>query len=218
MGSYRATHMTTTGNGRYIVISTKAVDDQEKNTPAPAQAKIFVYDTTDAKIITSFETLPGLTHTGAIAGGEGTSVLALSANPQQADLLWHERDAVLYSFDALTGQIAWQKLLPSPVGFVANENFDNTANFDFQRGPDGMIWTYTGGQIQSPDSERDWGLTLENARLVRINPTTGGIQVVGLVGTTGRIVFLGKDLYLTGGSKYHVAGAEYLRRIRNVVP
>jgi hypothetical protein len=67
------------------------------------------------------------------------------------------------------------------------------------------------------DPEKAWGLACEDASLIRIKPEDGSITVVGKIGTVGRMAFSGKDLYLTGGSKYHKTGAEYLRRVKEVV-
>jgi hypothetical protein len=219
LGNYRVTHLTTTGEGRYVVLSTKAVRDQAANVPAPAQARIFVYDTVERKMRPGFETLPGAIHSGAIAGVSGTRVLAFTLDPEgPADKPWQERGSVLYAFDALTGKIAWQKKIPFPIGFTVNENFDGTVGFDFKLGPDGQVWTYTGGKMVAVNPEKPWGLSCEEASLVRVNPEDGAITVVGKVGTVGRMAFLGKDLYLTGGSKYHTSGGEHVRRIRSVVP
>ncbi len=218
LGNYRVTHMATTGNGRYVVLSTKAVFDQERQIPAPAQAKMFVYDTVQQRLARDFETLPGVAHTGAIADGGGTRVLALTLAPEPAEAPWHERGSVLYAADVVTGEVVWQKAIPYPIGFVVNENFDNTVPFDFARGPDGMVWTFTGGEMRSVNPEKDWGLVYENAYLVRIAPDDGAITVVGKVGPAGRLTFSGRDLYLSGGSKYHTSGADALRRIRNVLP
>lgn len=219
MGCYRVTHMTTTGAGRYVVLSTRAVRDQEKNIAAPKQAKVFVYDTAEKKLLRSFETLSGAEHTGAIAGVSGTNVVALTLDPDGApDRKWNERGSVLYAFDALTGKVVWQRKLPYPVGFPINENYDGTVGFDLKLGPDGKVWTFTGGEMIATDPEKPWGLTLENACLVRVSPEDGAISVVGKVGRVGRMAFLGKDLYLTGGSKYHNADAECLRRISKVAP
>jgi hypothetical protein len=214
---YRVTHLTTTGAGRYVVLSTKAVRDQAGNRPAPDQARIFVYDTTTRAMIKDFETLRGAIHTGAIAGADGTRVLALAPDPEDASTNWSQRASVLYAFDALTGEVAWRKKLPYPAGFVINDNYDNTVGFDFRLGPDGHVWTFSGGQMRVIDPEKAWGLACEDASLIRIKPEDGSITVVGKIGTVGRMAFSGKDLYLTGGSKYHKTGAEYLRRVKEVV-
>jgi hypothetical protein len=216
MANYRTTHMTTTGGGRYVVLSSRTVEDQQNAIPAPATAKIFVFDTETGKL-TSFPTIDGISHTGAVAGADGTRVLAITLAPGPADTPWNERGSVLYAFDAVSGKIEWRKDLPYAIGFLINENYDTTGPFDFRRGPDGMVWTFTGGEQRVVDPERQWGLSYEDARLVRIDPSDGSIHVAGLVGRAGRMAFQGKDLYLTGGGKYHTTDAEYLRRIKGVV-
>lgn len=220
MGNYRTTHLTSVSNGRYMVMSTRTVLDQETTVPPPPQAKIFVYDTKTATL-NSFETLAGINHTGMIAGGVGdsTTVLAITSDPAPADKDPQDRGSVLYAFDALTGKVLWQKKLPYANGFIPNENYDGTVGSQMSLGPDGMIWTWTGGKLAVVDPERSWGLSYEDAKLVRIDPANGDIHVVGMVGMAGKFAFLGKDIYLTGGSKYHSQDSDaiYLRRIKGVL-
>lgn len=220
MGSYRTTHLTAVGNGRYMVMSSKTVMNQDTGEAPPAQARIFVYDIQEGKL-TSFETIKDVNHTGAIAGapGDSTTVLAITSYPYPAEEKPENRASLLYAFDALTGKVLWQKKLPHACGFIPNENFDGSVGFQMITGPDGFIWTYLGGKMAAVDPARHWGLAYEDARLVRINPANGEIHVVGIVGTAGKMAFLNKDVYLTGGSKYHLegSGSEYLRRVKNVL-
>lgn len=220
MTNYRITNMVAVGNARYMVMSTLTVRDHEGKHPIPEQAKIFVYDIQEGKL-SSFETIAGLKHTGAIAGaaGDSTTVVALTRHPSFTGEYADHKESLLYAFDALTGKVLWQKKLPYPAGYNAAENYDASVGFNLTLGPDGYVWTFLGGALKQVDPARDWGLSLEDARLVRINPANGDIQVVGVVGMVGKMAFLGKDLYLGGGSKYHLegSGAEFLRRVKNVL-
>lgn len=217
MGHYQTTHLAITGQGRYVVLSSRAVRDHAKpDEPTPGQGRIFVYDTAERQL-THFDPLPGGIHAGAIAGATGTLVVALAPDPSDTSTNWTHRRSLLYAFDARTGAVAWKKPLPAPAGFTISENFDAAINFDFRTGPDGFIWTFTGGRMLAVNPDKPWGVSCEEAVLVRIAPADGAIIPVGKVGRAGRLAFQGNDLYLSGGSKYHTVDANYLRRIRNVV-
>jgi len=217
--NYQITHITAAQKGRYIVVSTLAVRDQATGRPAPAQGKIFVFDTTEGRLVRDFEPVRGAGFAGAVAGGEGDLVLGLTYDGDIADLKpWENPWSILYAFDVATGRIVWRKRLPWGVGFLTNENFDHTDGFDFHMGPDGKVWTYVGGRMEVVNPEIRWGLACAGASLARIDPASGRIEVIGKIERCGEMAFQGKDLYLSGGSKYYADGNEYLRRIRNIVP
>jgi len=214
MAHYRCTHAVVTGKGRYLVISTTTVRDQVTGKPAPDTAKIFVLDT-QTGTFNSYPTIKGIKHTGTIAAvDEGTTVVAMARHPDDGE------HSLLYAFDALTGKILWQKRLPYHHGLPPIGNFDNSVGYDVRLGPDGKIWFYTGGKMKVVDPDRDWGVSYEDARLARVDAATGQIEVVGLIGPVGKMLFVDKDLYLTGSSKYHLpgSGSEYLRRIKGILP
>lgn len=216
--NYQISFITAAKKGRYIVVSTLAVRDQATGRIAPPQGKLFVFDTTEGRIVRECEPVKGALFAGAVAGGDGDTVLGLTYDPEVPDLKpWEIPWSVLYGFDVTTGKVTFRKRLPWGVGFLLNENFDHNDGYDFQTGPDGKVWTYMGGEMKAVNPEKRWGLAYENARLVRIDPKDGRIEVMGKVDRCGEMAFQGKDLYLSGGSKYYANGNEYLRRIKGVV-
>jgi hypothetical protein len=216
--NYQISHITAAQKGRYIIVSTLAVRDQATGRIAPPQGKLFVFDTAEGKIVRACEPVKGALFAGAIAGGEGDVVLGLTYDPEAPDLKpWEIPWSILYGFDVVTGKVTFRKRLPWAVGFLTNENFDHNDGFDFQTGPDGRVWTFLGGKMEVVNPEIRWGLAYAGARLVKIDPRTGSVEVVGKVDRCGEMAFQGKDLYLSGGSKYYAEGNEYLRRIRGVV-
>ena len=234
--NYQIIRITAAGDGRYIVISTKAVRDEASGTPAPKEAKLFVFDTTEAKVIREIVPVPGAEMAGHIAGAGGNTVLGLTYDPadrerelKPPEAVEHikgrektygllDRNSILYKVDVATGKVVWTRKLPYPVGMRTNENFANQDGFDFRLGPDGKVWTFTGARFVPVNPEKKWHYSYTNCVLARIDPENGGVEVVGKLDRGGEMAFVGRDLYLAGGCKYLIEKNQYLRRICKVVP
>jgi streptogramin lyase len=178
--NYQIRYMTTVDNGRYIVISTHSTNDQTLKKPKPSCGRLFVLDTVTGKITRWIEPLPDCLDAGVIAGDNNGCVLGLSFPDE------NRKDTKLYRANVKTGKI----LFIHPIGIPINlEHYGNeTEPFDFQMGPDGMIWTF-----------------FRKRHLVRIDPKTGDINVVGkLPSPGGQISFLGNDLYMAGAPDLRV--------------
>ena len=228
---YQVHHMTTAANGRYVVASTKAVRDAVGGQPEPESARIFVFDTALMSIVREIEPVAKSKMSGPIAGVGGPFVLGLTYNPADREgAKEHERfplfygyadkSSILYKLNVETGQIVWRKTLPYPAGFRMNENAARQDGFDFRLGPDGRVWTYTGGRFAPVNPSHAWHYSYRGTDLclVRIAPDDGRIEVVGKLDRGGEIAFSGRDLLLSGGCKYLEPANQSLRRIRNVVP
>jgi hypothetical protein len=83
----------------------------------------------------------------------------------------------LYGVDVRTGELLFRKTLPDVVPF---KWMLGTAQWDYVKGPHGSVWT-----------------TLGNV-LVRIDPLDAHVEVIGRLPATGRMTFVGDDLYLSG--------------------
>ena len=252
--TFKIAYMTTAGDGRYVVMSTICVRDQTGKLPTPTDAKVFVFDTQSGKLARDFVAVPKAATSGAMAGVGGPFILGLTYDPsdrpeklapEQMDKDLKEKSgkyglldkhSILYKANVETGEIVWTKRLPYPVGFRTNENFDHHDGFDFKRGPDGMIWTFTGARFTLVNPTRRWhyayvnakliedekapdGFRLEdmNCALVRIDPKDGTVHVVGKLSHPGEMAFVGRDVYFAGGDKYLLHDNTWLRRIRRVV-
>jgi hypothetical protein len=176
-------------DGQLIVISTIRAADELNNNRAPDQAKLFVYDVREQKIVREIVPVTKARTTGLIVEVAPGRLLGLTSDPQ------HASASILYGVDLTTGERLFTKPLPSPVSVDAywphwlDPSYEYHA---FVRGPDGLVWTY-----------------LKDV-LVRIDPKDASVQVVGKIDSVGWPTWVGRDLYL--------AGSEQLRRIRNVVP
>ncbi len=176
-------------DGRLIVISTtRAADELNENQP-PEEAKLFVYDVNQRKIVRQIVPIAKARATGLITEVAPGRLLGLTTDGE------HRERSILYGVDVTTGEVLFTKALPLPVSIDAYWPHWVDASYEyhaFVRGPDGFVWTY-----------------LKDV-LVRIDPQEAGVQVVGKVDPPGWPTFVGRDIYL--------AGSEQLRRIRNVVP
>lgn len=165
------------------------------------------------------------------AGNRGPRVLGITFNPADhlperkqgrfaLDYGYADRTAILYCVNIETGAVLWKKLLPYPVGFRTNENAMGKDGFDFRTGPDGKIWSYTGGRFTPCTPDKDWWFAYlgPDVCMIRINPEDGAIDVVGKIAHPGEIAFSGRDIILSGGDRYLLETNMNLRRIRNIVP
>ena len=175
-------------DGRLIVISTIRAADELNDNRAPEEAKLFVYDVSEQKIVREIVPVAKGRTTGLIAEVAPGRLLGLTSDPEQARTQHplrrgrgHRRSAV-------------PKDLPSPVSIDAywphwvDPSYEYHA---FVRGPDGFVWTY-----------------LKDV-LVRIDPKDASVHVVGKIDPVGWPTFVGNDVYFSG--------PEQLRRIRNIV-
>ena len=228
--NYQVHYMASTGNGRYLVLSTQTARDLIGKTPKPESAKIIIFDTLEMKVVRDLVPVKGAELTGPVAGSGGTTVLGITYNPaDRIDPDWKgkypitygqkDKTAILYKIDAATGKVLWTKTLPYPVGIRTNENAMGKDGFAFELGPDGKVWTYTGGKFIPCNPKKKWNYSYlgRDLALVRIDPKDGAIDIVGRLDWPGKIAFSGRDIILDGGCRYLVEKNTYLRRIRGVV-
>ena len=174
--------------GRLIVISTIRAADELNNNQAPEEAKLFVYDVSEEKVVREIVPMAKGRTTGLVAEVAPGRLLGLTSNPEQSGR------SILYGVDVTTGEVLFAKDLPSPVSVDdhwphwVDPSYEYNA---FVRGPDGFVWAY-----------------LKDV-LVRIDPKDASVHVVGKIDPVGWPTFVGNDVYFSG--------PEQLRRIRNIV-
>jgi hypothetical protein len=181
--------ITAADNGRLIVISTIRAADELNNNKSPEQAKLFVYDVSEKKIVREIVAIPKARTTGLIAEVAPGRLLGLTSAPERSE------GSILYGVDAASGEVLFTKALPSPISTDSHwpHWVDPSYEYNgFVRGPDGFVWSY-----------------LKDV-LVRIDPKDAAVHVVGKIDPAGWPTFVGRDLYLSGN--------EQLRRIRNSIP
>lgn len=172
--NYQIRHMTSVDNGRYIVISAHATDDQTLKKKKPACGRLFIFDTAAKKIVKTIDPLPDCNDVGVIVGVGKDSVLGLTYPDTD------RKKTKLYRVNIKTGKMAFIKELNVPI--VLNHYGNQTEAFDFHLGPDKKVWTILG-----------------HYHLVKITPESGDIEVVGKLPTiAGRMAFSGNDLYFSG--------------------
>jgi hypothetical protein len=179
-------------DGRLIVISTSRAADELNHHQAPEEAKLFVYDVNEARIVREIVPLPQGRATGLITEVEAGRLLGLTVDTVDPE---KPGSAVLYGLDVATGEVLFRKTLPSALtsdGYWPHWVDPSFEYLDLTHGPDGFVWTYL------------------NDVLVRIDPQDTSVHVVGRIEPLGRPTFVGHDVYFSG--------PEQLRRIRNVVP
>ncbi len=175
-------------DGRLIVISTIRAPDELNDNRAPEEAKLFVYDVSEQKMVREIVPVAKGRTTGLIAEVAPGRMLGLTSDRERPGR------SVLYGVDVTTGEALFTKDLPSPVSVDdhwphwVDPSYEHNA---FVHGPDGFLWTY-----------------LKDV-LVRIDPKEASVHVVGRIEPVGWPTFVGSDVYFSG--------PERLRRIRNIV-
>ena len=177
-------YMTPVAGGKYLVMSTFPKKDTELGKPTPKAGKLMVWDAAQAKVVREIAPFEKGSWTGMILGLDDRRVLGLTKNP--AD----DKTYYLYGVDILTGKVAFRKLVPNPETQIRPSTHQGKYRYDLFPGPDGKVYTFM------------------QHRLVRIDPETTMIEVVGYIGAPGDMVFVGNDLYMSG--------TDAVRRIRGV--
>jgi len=159
--------------GRLIAMSTSAAPDELNGNRTPEEARLFVYDVTQARIVREIVPVPKAATTGLVIDVAPDRLLGLTLDPERP------KAAILYGVDITTGDVLFRKTLPWPV----SENRwyrrrDKTP--DFVPSPDGFVRAF-----------------LKNA-LVRINPKDASVHVAGRIDVPGSPTFVGNDVYFTG--------------------
>ena len=169
--NYQINSITSASDGKYIVVSTLPVRDVTLHKPTPKQGKLFVYDTSQGKIVREIEPFENSVGTGFIVGVGRDRVLGMTAAPAG------EKASVIYGLHAESGEVAFVKKIPFPMDVRIGSN--QREPWDYRLGPHGHVWTYV------------------NRVLVRIDPKDASIQVIGKPARGGRLAFSGSDVYLS---------------------
>jgi len=176
-------------DGTLIVISTIRAADERNNNRAPKEAKLFVYDVGEQKMVRDITPIAGARTTGLIVEVAPGRLLGLTTERARSS------GSILYGIEVSTGEVHFRKPLPSPVSTDAYWPHWVDPSYRYEHltlGPDGFVWAY-----------------LKDV-LVRIDPKDVRVHVVGRITPVGYPTFVGRDIYLSG--------SEQLRRIRGVVP
>lgn len=172
--------------GRLIAISTVTAADELNDNQAPDEAKLFLFDVAEGKIVREIVPVAKGRTTGLVTEVEPGRLLGLTTDREHPDR------SILYGVDVATGEVLFRKSLPSPVSTDAYWPHWVDPSYEYAsltRGPDGFVWTY-----------------LKDV-LVRIDPKDASVSIVGKIDPVGYPTFVGKDIYLSG--------SEQLRRIRS---
>ena len=197
---YEILHVSPAYGGDKIVMASKVTIDNRTG-KTPDTAKLFVFDVKEEQITDAFEPIPGakaFTKLVEVSPGRMVGV--------SMDVNWREyygstdgTPFVLFALDLKQRKVVARAKPSAPIWAFQHGYRDGQ---HFKLGPDGFIWTYMGQERERP-------------ALVRIDPRTLDVHIVGAVDGMGPLVFVGKDLYR--GSE-HKAGEDGLRRARDIVP
>jgi len=190
LSGYMVHWITPALGGRLIIISTSTAADEQNNSRQTDEAKLFVYDVIEQKIVREIVPVAKARAAGLITEAAPGRLLGLTTDTADP-----EHNGILYGVDVATGEVLFQKALPWRIS--VDDYWPHWVDPSYEylsltHGPDGFIWTY-----------------LKDV-LVRIDPKDAAVHVVGKIEPVGSPTFVGNDLYFSG--------SEQLRRIRNIIP
>ncbi len=192
LSGYAVHWVTPAMGGRLIIISTSRAADELNDNRSPQEAKLFVYDVGEKKIVREITPIAEGRTTGLITEVAPGRLLGLMMETAKGKT---EGTGLLYGVDITTGKVLFRKALPWPVGtdpYWPHWVDPSYEILDLVRGPEGFLWTY-----------------LKDV-LVRINPKDVSVHVVGKIKQPGWPTFIGNDVYFSG--------SEQLRLIRDIIP
>jgi len=159
--------------GRLILVSTRPMKAEEKS------ARLFIYDT-EADALRHIEAVPGWRDLGNIFDGGPDCYVGMM--PAEMEVEGAKTPAVrIYKVNVVTGQLLYNREERGKPFFGSVRSTERR----IFPGPDGCGWLFL---------ERDG-----QNYLARVHPDDGHLETVVPVKGVGRLVFVGKDVYLYSG-------------------
>jgi hypothetical protein len=182
------------GGKRLALTTCVQANDQRPGKPGTS-GKLFIIDTHDKKIVSSYEPLPGYDVLLGVAQTDPDHVVGVAYQTANVE------KPVFYRFNLKTGQT--EQIAPGGRHGEPSDSGIPGKGDDFQLGPDGNVWTCV-------------EIGAETRTLIKINPADLSITpVCQLHGGNIRFLFEGDDLLLTG--TIAPDGDARLHRLRGVV-
>jgi len=194
--NYRGRDITTTGNGRYVVISTEGTKDiNNPDKPEPENGRLFVYDTElfktqVMKMIDPFTEDEAAT-TGYIVGSGGTTITGI-VNVKNDE---ERKTSYVYKLDILTGKMIFKTQIDKGVSFLAFDNHNAQEIIRYYKGNVYFVSGWTWRDKYFVKVEENGALTTM-AKL----PINDGFS---------DFTFIENDLFATSG--------EELRKVENII-
>jgi hypothetical protein len=176
--------------GRTIVVSTRGIHGRV--------GQLVAYDTASQTITTQFAPLPGCPDTGSLIDAGPHQVLGVvRAEPLPGGA--SQSSALIYRADLKSRKLLFKRSISGRVFSGSLPNDLLAADRRLVRGPDGCGWLFIDNQ------------------LTRIHPDDGSPEPVAKCDVTGRLLFVGTDLYIYNGGRQYFGGFASLKRIRSIL-
>src|SRR5262249_54484230 len=134
-------------DGKLIILSTSTAGDELNNSRQTEEAKLFIYDVSEQKIVRDIVPVPKARATGLITEVETGRLLGLTV-----DTVTPKRpgNGVLYGLDFLSGEVLFRRVLPWRVSvddYWPHWVDPSYEYLSFTRGPAGFIWNFLNGVL-----------------------------------------------------------------------
>ncbi len=194
---YATYYMYKAEGGKKLVLNSH-VTRNSVTRKTPESARVFVFDVERKEVVDSCEPIPGAKMLGPVveyAPGKVISMADVSGYRVEG------RKDILWGLDIRTKKVLFQ--IEMPLRFCGY-NRGIRGGQEWQLGPDKHVWGFA-----SDDNNPEY------PTLIRIDPQTQDVKIVGRINRRGPLAFSGNDLYI--GSE-HKAGHLMIRRLTDIVP
>ena len=177
---------------RLVVVSTAALKKNQTG-------RIFVLDTETGKLRGPLEPVSGPQSAGKLMDAGRDHVIGLvrqSKSGEDGSISW---PSLVYKMNVLTGEVLFARVHPGKAFAGMLPTDLKTSAQSIESGPDGCGWLFI------------------DRTLSRIHPSDGKIEKVMECDIAGRMLFVGRDLYLYNGGRLFFEEFAGLKRIREVV-
>jgi outer membrane protein assembly factor BamB len=179
-------------DGALIAIGAAAIDED-------GESRLVALDVATQAIVQDFTPLAGERSAGNLMPAGKDAVLGVVAHSAENPQGVTKHRAVLYKANLRTGEVLWKKTAEGRFLAGPLEGDFPAGDRRITLGPDGCGWLFV------------------DQTLSRIHPDDGKVEAVLQCDVAGRLLFIGRDLYLYNGGRQYFGGFAGIKRIRSVL-
>jgi len=179
--------MCSMNGGKQLAAATYIQPNPHMEGSAADNAKLFLFDLKEDRLISQHVPVPGATKLIGVAQTSENELIGLALTPDTTKPPHYEaHNTTIYRFDLKTHKVTAQRTFGRTIQGIPSTTGLPGKGSSFKLGPDGKIWTTV-------------NVAAGQSMLIRINPSDLSIEALGSFPSGGcRILFSGDEIFLTG--------------------